>query len=291
VLSAEHRTQTELELARDYLVAGLLGRAENLLKELSGRSGTSRQVAQELLLEIYQREREWENAVKIGAELARSDRSIRTQLAHFQCELAERALAEGDIRAARAEIGKASGFDAHCARTPLIAARIAFAEKRYKEVQRQLARARDLDFELAQETLDLYQSACDELNDQEGYVAYLRACLDRAPVLAVVERLAVDIERKEGGEAANDFVLEQLLRNPSLGGFVTLLNRLDRGKQPLPPDQLALVRRFSQSLLQRQPDYRCKNCGFSGKTLMWQCPSCRRWGSIKPIIQTQREEA
>ena len=107
----------------------------------------------------------------------------------------------------------------------------------------------------------------------------------------VVERLAVEIEQKDGSDAANEFVLEQLLRNPSLGGFVTLLNRLDRGDKPLPPDQLVLVRRFSQSLLQRQPDYRCKNCGFSGKTLMWQCPSCRSWGSIKPIIQGQREDA
>jgi len=291
VLSASHRTQTELELARDYLVAGLLGRAENLLKELSARTGTSREVAQELLLEIYQREREWEKAVQIGSELARTDRSIRTQLAHFQCELAELALADGDLRAARAALGKASGFDAHCARVALVAARVAFAEKRYKEVQRQLAKARDLDGELVRETLELYQNAADELNDHAGYVAYLRGCLDRAPVLAVVERLAVEIEQKDGADTANEFVLEQLLRNPSLAGFVSLLNRLDQGNQSLPPDQLALVRRFSQSLLQRQSAYRCRNCGFSGNTLMWQCPSCRSWGTIKPIIANQREDA
>jgi lipopolysaccharide biosynthesis regulator YciM len=291
VLSAAHRTQTELELARDYLVAGLLGRAENLLKELAERNGSARQVAQELLLEIYQREREWEDAVRIGTELARTDKSIRTQLAHFQCELAELALAEGDLRAARSALGKANGFDSQCARVPLVAAQAAYAENRYKEVQRQLVKARDLDSELAQETLELFQRAADELNDPAGYISYLRTCLEKAPVLAVVEQLAKDIEQKEGADAANEFVLEQLLRNPSLGGFVTLLNRLDQGDQPLPPDQLALVRRFSQSLLQRQPDYRCKNCGFSGKTLMWQCPSCRCWGSIKPIIQAQREEA
>ncbi len=291
VLSAAHRTQTELELARDYLVAGLLGRAENLLKELAERNGSAKQVAQELLLEIYQREREWEDAVRIGTELARTDKSIRTQLAHFQCELAELALAEGDLRAARNALGKANGFDNHCARVALVSARLAFAEKRYKEVQRQLVKARDLDSELAQETLDLFQSAADELNDPGSYITYLRACLDKAPVLAVVDRLADDIEQKEGADAANEFVLEQLLRNPSLGGFVTLLNRLDQGDRPLPPDQLVLVRRFSQSLLQKQPDYRCKNCGFSGKTLMWQCPSCRSWGTIKPIIQAQREEA
>lgn len=291
VLSAAHRTQTELELARDYLVAGLLGRAENLLKELADRNGSAKQVAQELLLEIYQREREWEDAVRIGTELARTDKSIRTQLAHFQCELAEAALAEGDLRATRSALGKANGFDAQCARVALVAARAAFAEKRYKEVQRQLIKARDLDSELAQETLELFQQAADEQNDPAAYVSYLRSCLEKAPVLAVVQELAVHIEQKEGVDAANEFVLEQLLRNPSLGGFVTLLNRLDQGDQPLQPDQLVLVRRFSQSLLQRQPDYRCKNCGFSGKTLMWQCPSCRNWGTIKPIIQAQREEA
>lgn len=290
VLSASHRTQTELELARDYLVAGLLGRAENLLKELAARNGAEKQVAQELLLEIYQREKEWGRAVAIGRELARGDKSIKAQLAHFQCELAVLALEAGDLREARSALGKATQFDTQCARAALVGADVAFREKRYREVQRQLARACELDPTLAQETLELYQTASDELNDPAAFVAHLSRCLEAAPVLPAVEFLAADIERKAGQEAANEFVVEQLLRNPSLGGFVTLLNRLDRHGEPLPPERLALVRRFSQSLLQRQPDYRCKNCGFSGKMLMWQCPSCRSWGTIKPIIQPGREE-
>jgi lipopolysaccharide biosynthesis regulator YciM len=291
VLSSDHRTQTELELARDYLVAGLLGRAENLLLELSRKSGGEKQVAQELLLEIYQREKEWEKAVITGKELARSNREIRTQIAHFQCEMARLALDDGDVRTARAALAKASSFDGSCARVFLLGAEVAFAEKRYREVQRQLSKARELDPELAQETLELYQAASEELDDQAGFINYLRVCLKDSPVLPVVELLASDLERGEGAEVANEFVVEQLLRNPTLGGFVSLLNRLDTHQQPLPPDQLALVRRFSQSLLHRQPNYRCKNCGFSGSTLMWQCPSCRTWGTIKPIIQGQREEA
>lgn len=291
VLSAEHRKQTELELARDYLVAGLLGRAENLLKELAGRSGSEQQLAQELLLEIYQREKEWESAVAIGRELARQDRRFHGQLAHFQCELAGKALAAGDLRGARAAVGKAIRFDAGCARAWLVGAEVAFAEKRYREVQRQLTRARDLDPELAQETLSLYQSASDELGDQAGFVGYLQGCLKQAPVIPVVERLATDVEQREGIEAADTFVVEQLLRNPSLAGFVTLLNRLDRTGRPLPPEQLTLVRRFSQSLLHRQSLYRCRNCGFSARTLIWQCPSCRTWGSIKPIVRNPKEDA
>lgn len=291
VLSSDHRTQTEMELARDYLVAGLLGRAENLLLELATKNGGEKQVAQELLLEIYQREKEWEKAVATGKELARSNKAIRTQLAHFQCELARIALDEGDLRAAKGALTKASGFDNRCARVFLVSAEVAFAEKRYKEAQRQLARARELDPELAQETLALFRAASEELNDRDAFVTYLKDCLKDSPVLAVVELLAEDMEQAEGAEVANEFVVEQLLRNPSLGGFVSLLNRLDTHRQPLPADQLALVRRFSQSLLHRQSSYRCKNCGFSGSTLMWQCPSCRSWGTIKPILQAQAEEA
>jgi lipopolysaccharide biosynthesis regulator YciM len=291
VLSSDHRTQTELELARDYLVAGLLGRAENLLLELAGRNGSEKQVARELLLEIYQREKEWEKAVAVGRELARADRSIRTRLAHFQCELALKALDNGDLREAKAALAKAANFDGQCARIFLVGAEAAFADKRYREVQRQLGRARDLDPELARETVELFRAASEELDDRAGFVGYLEKCLEHAPVLEVVELLAEDIENRRGAEAANEFVVEQLLRNPSLAGFVSLLNRLDTQEAALPADQLALVRRFSQSLLQRQPSYRCRNCGFSGSTLMWQCPSCRTWGTIKPIIQPGREEA
>jgi lipopolysaccharide biosynthesis regulator YciM len=291
VLSTDHRTKTELELARDYLVAGLLGRAENLLLDLAARNGSERQVAQELLLEIYQREKEWDKAVVVGQELARSDRAIRTQLAHFQCELAEQALASGDLREARAAQSRATGFDNQCARAFLVGAEIAFREKRYRDVQRQLTRARELDPELAQEFLSLYRAASEELNDQAGFVTFLKQCLESAPILPVVEILADQLESEQGAETASEFVVGQLLRNPSLGGFVSLLQRLDKDGAPLQPDQLALVRRFSQSLLHRQPSYRCKNCGFGGRTLMWQCPSCRTWGTIKPIIRAQNEDA
>ena len=289
VLSASHRNQTELELARDYLVAGLLGRAENLLLELAAKNGTEKQVAQELLLEIYQREKEWEKAVQVGRDLARTNREIRAQLAHFECELAELALADGDLRSARAALARAIGFDGRCARACLVGAKVELADNRFREVQRQLDRVRTLDPELAQETLDLYRTASEELGNPQRFVAYLQECLAGAPILSVVEALAAHLEAEEGVQAANEFVVEQLLRNPTLGGFVTLLERLDGHDEALPPEQLALVRRFSQSLRERQPSYRCKNCGFSGNTLMWQCPSCRTWGAIKPIIRAGNE--
>lgn len=285
VLSSDHRTQTELELARDYLAAGLLGRAENLLVELTRKNGGERQVVREMLVEIYQRESDWERAVAVGEELLRHDRSVRTSLAHFQCELAQIALHEGDLRGARAQLAKGADFDSDCARVNLVGASVEFAAKRYREVNRLLKKARNQDPEIASETLALFQSACDELNDDSSYAEYLGECLERAPLLEVIGALGERMERDHGAAAARAFVMEQLLRNPSLGGFVTLLEHLDREGEPLQAEQLALVRRFSQSLLLKQPSYRCTNCGFSGRTLSWQCPSCRNWGAIKPIVR------
>ena len=47
--------------------------------------------------------------------------------------------------------------------------------------------------------------------------------------------------------------------------------------------QMLLLKEFTDRLLENKPVYRCIHCGFSGKNLYWQCPSCKRWNSIKPI--------
>jgi lipopolysaccharide biosynthesis regulator YciM len=287
VLTAAQRSQTELELARDYMAAGLLGRAENLLLELAGRGSTEKLTAQQLLLDIYQRESEWEKAVAVGRELQRHDRGVRQTLAHLECELAERALASGDLRKARKHLARGADFG-DCPRVHLVGARVAFEARQYREARRHLRKARAQDADFTQETVALHRAACRELGDEAAHVEYLRECLRTAPYLDVVEELAAHMALTEGPDRASEFVMEQLLRSPTLGGFVTLLEHLEQQGEPLAPDRLALVRRFSQSLLQRQPLHRCRNCGFSTRTLMWQCPSCRSWGRIKPIVREDR---
>ncbi len=177
VLSPAHRAQTELELARDYLSAGLLDRAENLLLELVRKPGGDRDVARTMLLEIYQREREWERAVDVARELSRSDRSFRTPLAHFQCELAEQALADGDLRRARADLDRAGEFDPSCARVALVGAKVASAGGRLRDVKRLLRKARSLEPELSGETVEMFRVACEEL---EGIARTSCATLESA---------------------------------------------------------------------------------------------------------------
>ena len=46
-------------------------------------------------------------------------------------------------------------------------------------------------------------------------------------------------------------------------------------------DFLETLRPHIQRLLEERPLYQCSHCGFAAKTLHCQCPSCRRWSTIK----------
>ena len=61
--------QAHLELARDYISAGLLDRAERLLLDLVDESPEQRRTAHLHLLEIYQSERDWLRAIEVASEL------------------------------------------------------------------------------------------------------------------------------------------------------------------------------------------------------------------------------
>ncbi|HEX7034730.1 MAG TPA: hypothetical protein VF210_03100 [Pseudomonadales bacterium] len=287
-LTAAERARTELELARDYMAAGLLDRAENLLLELSRGSGPERRSAERALLEIYQREREWRQAVEVGREIARYDKSVRGPLAHYQCELAEAALARGELRQARQELVRATQFDSRCVRVSLTGARVELAAERWREARRLVERALAQDPDCVPLAVDLYAEACRRMGDDAGYRDFLHRCLRLGPYLPAVQELALHLEHTADAATASEFLMEQLLRNPTLGGFVALLDYLDRDGRSLEAEQLALVRRFSESLLSRQPVYRCRNCGFPSQALMWQCPSCHEWGACKPIVRLEQ---
>jgi len=284
VLSGGNRVQVELELARDYLMAGLLDRAETLLRELVGKSGSHRTEALKLLLRIYEREREWGRAMETGKRLIRHDRDMRRRIAHYYCELAEEAMAVSDLRSARSELARALQMDGRCARANLVGARLELQASRYKEVLRLLERVRDQDATLAGECLGLYEQASIALGDASALVRFASESLEKAPAIELVNTLRHHVELSGDPEAARSYIVEHLLHHPNLAGFVMLLQVLDKAGESLSPEYVRLVRRMSEALLEKQPRYRCQSCGFSGKNLMWQCPSCHEWGSMGALL-------
>jgi lipopolysaccharide biosynthesis regulator YciM len=90
--------------------------------------------------------------------------------------------------------------------------------------------------------------------------------------------LASVIQQLHGSQAAQDFLHKQLQSYPSIEGLHALIGLGEQSNPILVP----LIKGISYRLNARGHRYTCKQCGFSGKTLHWQCPGCKQWSTVKP---------
>ncbi|MFM1892523.1 MAG: hypothetical protein RLZ44_1600, partial [Pseudomonadota bacterium] len=76
-------------------------------------------------------------------------------------------------------------------------------------------------------------------------------------------------------------------QSPSLKGLLRLVELNASVPESHATEVLLGLREHMQRLLNERPQYQCGKCGFAAKTLHWQCPSCRNWGTIrrKPEIE------
>src|SRR5579863_9350312 len=112
-------------LALDYLSAGLMDRAEQVLEELAA-SREYRNAALDHLVRIYESQGDWAKALKIFHALPAAVQLERRRVAaHYLCELAEHALLQGDTERARTLLRQARTHQAELPRADILTARIA----------------------------------------------------------------------------------------------------------------------------------------------------------------------
>ncbi len=114
-VTGSDRLELMMDLGRDYLASGLFDRAHEVFKQVvvdSDSSASGVDTANEArlaLMNLSQRIRDWRAAICWAHELPEKNLQL---LGHFHCELAEIALAKGDLDEAAKELDAASGFDA-----------------------------------------------------------------------------------------------------------------------------------------------------------------------------------
>ncbi len=296
-LPVASRPWVELELARDHQAAGLLGRAESLLNGLLGVRGEVRTAALEHLVEIYQLEQEWQLALQAGRELlptlsgADADR-LRTALAHFHCELAAAALARDDLDTGKRQVQQALAVDRLCARAHLLQAQLHLRQQKYKPAQTALREVIDLDPGLIELAQPLYHQACRGLNDESAYFTFLERYLARLESAgdaarpphdlphSLIEALYRKHQADQGEQSALSWLAAQLEQYPSPALTSFYLDQLLLGPGQADANTLRLIQKLSTRLEAEQKGFRCRACGFSARSLHWQCPSCRQWGTL-----------
>lgn len=281
-LAAEQREQALHSLAKDYLRAGLLDRAENLFTQLA--QGSRYQVeALENLCRIYEQEREWQRAIESGQKLeVLSGESLALQIAHYYCELAEQAVSRKDFHAARAFVKKAQSGRPRTQRGALTRANIARETNDTKTALRLYHRIIDENTYLTTEALPALVEIYNADAKTGQLEKTLRALLTRMPEMKKDIAYTAIVNNIGGIDIIDECVEEYMLSEPTLTEFVDL-QAVDDATGENRSSALTKVRAALSKLAATIPRYQCKECGFSSQRLLWQCPSCRDWETQRPF--------
>ncbi|MBV0933408.1 lipopolysaccharide assembly protein LapB [Marinobacterium weihaiense] len=285
-LSRDDSLRIQMALARDYEALGLLDRAENLLHDIIRQAPESavRHRAVKLLVKLYEKEKEWQAALDTALELPVTERTeIERELAHYCCELAERYRCDGNVAAAEHSLRQALSHDASCCRASLLWARLLMAQARWRPAIKSLQQVVLQNARFVSEAVVPMVECHHALGSNDELEQQLRHWLSRAPSASVIMALADRIWQRKDVYAAGTFLTEELKKRPSIKGFNRLIDmHIDYGSRSA-KQSLSVLRGLTGQLEQSKPIYQCSHCGFAGRVLHWQCPSCKQWGTTGPI--------
>ena len=302
-LSQEHIHLAHLELARDYVSAGLLDRAERLLLDLVEEAPEQRLVARRHLLDVYQSERDWSQAIKIAIELLPKKKILKTSpnlkergqavaivLAHYYCELAFQKKSSGELSLSRELLNKAIFHDRYCVRALIQLGEIELMSGRPIEAIKSLKKIREFAPEFISETIFLLRDAFAKAGQTDTITNYLRECYKSHPNPTIALEIAEDLLLEEGSESAREFLYKELREHPSLGGLSKLIKLQPANLKGNIGRNLDQLLNLVDILIKQRTKYRCDHCGFSGHQLHWYCPGCKYWGTVRPLHSEEIEK-
>jgi lipopolysaccharide biosynthesis regulator YciM len=288
-LNKEQRALALQELGQDYMRAGLLDRAETLFNELVNNEPHTRAALRQLL-DIYQQEKDWDNAIQVALRLeAKTGQNHRDIVAHFYCEKAELAYQQGESARALKLLKRALMEYPQCARASILEGQIEQAAGNYKAAIRAFHRVEEQDPDFLPEIIAPLAECYHAMGKNSEMVVFLRQNLSRHTGISLMLALAELIRREKGDEEAADFITDYLKQRPSVRGMDRLIELRVANASDAVRDKLQVLKDVTDQLIANKPVYKCSQCGFTGKTLHWQCPGCKQWDTVKPIQGVEGE--
>jgi lipopolysaccharide biosynthesis regulator YciM len=265
------------ELAQDYLKAGLFDRAEEIFVTLTNER--YQQAALRALLEIYTREREWQQSIKIATELERiSGVPFRQEIAQYYCELAVKSVIEQDNHSARQQLEMALDANKDCVRANIMLGDMEAAEGNHKVA---LSVWKRIEFQeprylalIAPKMLNSYKA----LKKMSDGIQLLHGYFEKYKLHSLFNVLFDVTLNEQGSEVAEHMALQDLQRKPSLQTLEHLFKARSLN-QPANAEVHTILQTVRSSIGNRSA-YCCEQCGFRAKHFHWQCPACNAWESL-----------
>ena len=279
-LLGEKRQRVLYELGQDFQNAGLVDRAEHIFQGLKeGNAGT---LAREVLLNIYQQDRDWQKAIEVAQELSHDAQTYQFEIAQFYCELAQTALFRSQFADAESNIIQALTYNRKCTRANMLRGDVAMAEQRYQDAIDAYAAIEQQNHAylsmVGEKLFDAYQS----LGQAEQGLTVLIGYFRTFPQLDLIDVIYEKALVLRGEEAAAALTAELVRIQPDLRGAYRLLgmqlSTLDPTWRADADMMRGIVGRYARKALM----YRCRHCHFKSQVFFWHCPACNKWETFTP---------
>ena len=282
-LNQDEKTVALLELGEDYMRAGLLDRAETLFTDLVAMDALAPSALRHLI-GIYQHERDWNKAIENALRLQQATgESQGAVIAQFHCELAELARAQGARENAGEHVADAFAAEPDCVRAYMIEGHLESAAGHLDLAIRAFERVAELDVDYVPEILspllDCYARAQHMQRAEDFLLRVTERYQGVSPVLALAKMYTIT----RGEAAAAEFLNRVLRERPSVRALMAMIDANLRTVNGEGRENFLILRDLTSKLVEGKAMYRCNQCGFGAKAHHWQCPSCKNWGTVRPI--------
>ena len=274
----EQKLLAKQQLARDFMAVGFFDRAEHLYILMVDEPEFAEGALQQLAL-IYQKTKEWKKAINVAEKLAKiSPNSHQIELAHYYCEYDESKEDPKQI------LLQALAVSPTCVRASMMLAELSIKQKDYQSAVHFLENILTQNPDYIGEVLHRLKFCYQQLNQWDNFELFLIKASREKNNSAVALMLADLIEEKDGRAAAQLKLYQQLQQNPATPIFHRFIQyQIDDAEKGRGKDSLILLHKMVGERIKQTFGYRCSNCGYQTHKLIWCCPSCRQWETIKPV--------
>ena len=277
-LSTSDRQRAQNALAKDFVKAGLLDRAEDALRKLEGTAFEGQ--ARLARLAIYERSREWPQARLVAEQLEGSGEvSFSVRKAHYLCEQARELHAQGESTGASQLLLNAIQEAPDAPRPRLLLGQLQLNMNQAAQAcdtLSQLFESGSVAAPLAAPSLVRAAQASQRVAQT---LSLLKSHYAQNPCIDVMDAIvSLEKDSNDGETETRQRYIEHLQKQPSLLAASRWLAGADLGgDETRGPVQKALEQ-ASRPLAR----YRCAACGFEAKEHFWHCPGCQAWDSYQP---------
>jgi lipopolysaccharide biosynthesis regulator YciM len=210
------------------------------------------------------------------------------RIAHYYCELAEAARIAGDLAAARAHLKSSVRSESGALRGSLIRAAIAIEEEDHAQAVRLLEQVIETDRRFIPEVLPALVTSYRKLERSQDLEKFLQHLLQQDPALKHDLAYAAILGSITSSRVLSECVRDFITHDEVLVHFVDL-DELAADVDLQTQEKFQRIFLGLRKLAMMGARYRCANCGYGTQRLIWHCPSCKTWESIRPVKSFQFE--